>query len=445
MSLKSRIRSEALGLFLGAPALSLRRAAAEARRRLGRRPHHVRVFLQLDDPYSYLVSLFLPELQAAYDVTIEVLLCQALGGEYAPHAELRNEYALADCRLMAREFGVPFLDKGDTPVIERRRALLDLLAGEQDNPGFAELCHAALSAYWRGDTGGVGRLLGNFPGDGSASELIERNQRRLRELGHYDSAMLHYGGEWYWGVDRLHYLAERLDKLGVRHQAAKTEGLAALRQAMRLGLPAAVPANAGQLPELEFFFSFRSPYSYLALERTFRIADAFGIRLRVRGVLPMVMRGLSVPREKLLYIITDAKREAAWRGIPFRKFCDPLGAGTERCLAVLGLAQELGREREFLLAAGQAIWDDARDVATDAGLRRIVEQAGIAWSDALAALGGDAWRQEAEHNREALLDSGLWGVPSFRFGDVVFWGQDRDWLLARQVEDRCQDGEGILV
>jgi len=445
MSLRHRIRSAAAGLFLGHGVRSLRRAAAEAKRRVTGQRHAVVAFLQLDDPYSYLLSRYLDDLEQGYDVSVEVLLVQSLGEEYAPHPELRGEYALADCRALAREFGVPFLDKGDTPVIERRRALCDLLAREHGRPGFVQLFHDALTAYWRGDTVAVGRLLGSFAGDDSARELIARNQERLRQLGHYNSAMLYYGGEWYWGVDRLHYLVERLDALGARREGGRADGLAALRQAMRLALPAAVPANAGQLPELEFFVSFRSPYSYLALERTFRVADAFGLRLVLRPLLPMVMRGLPMPRAKMVYIVTDAMREARARGVAFGRFCDPVGAGTERCLAVFARARELGREREFLLAAGRAIWSEAVDVATDRGLARVAGRAGLSGADVERALADDGWREQAGANREALFDAGLWGVPSFRFGDVVFWGQDRDWLLARQIEDRCQDGEGILV
>lgn len=445
MSFKRRMMSAAAGLVLGNSARSLRRAATEARRRVRRQPHTVTAFLQLDDPYSYLLSIYLADLERAYDLSVDLRLVQSLGDEYAPHPDLRAEYALADCRALAREFGVPFLDKGDTPVIERRRVLCDLLAREQGKPGCAELFRGVLAAYWRGDTGAVGRLLGSYAGDDSARELIARNQDLLRKLGHYGSAMLYYGDEWYWGVDRLHYLVERLDSLGARRQGTRADGLAALRQAMRLSLPAAVPANAGRLPELEFFISFRSPYSYLALERTFRVADAFGLRLVVRPLLPMVMRGLPMPRAKTTYIIKDAMREAKSRGVAFGRFCDPLGAGTERCLAVHARARELGREREFLLAAGRGIWSSATDVATKRGLERVAEQAGLSAADVERALADEGWREQAEANRNALFDAGLWGVPSFRFGDVVFWGQDRDWLLARHIEDRCQDGEGILV
>jgi 2-hydroxychromene-2-carboxylate isomerase len=44
-----------------------------------------------------------------------------------------------------------------------------------------------------------------------------------------------------------------------------------------------------------------------------------------------------------------------------------------------------------------------------------------------------------------MTDAGVWGVPSFRIGEVALWGQDRDWLLARMIEDMCHGGDGIMV
>ena len=35
------------------------------------------------------------------------------------------------------------------------------------------------------------------------------------EMKHYSGAMFYYGGEWYWGADRLYLLEQRLAALGV--------------------------------------------------------------------------------------------------------------------------------------------------------------------------------------------------------------------------------------
>jgi 2-hydroxychromene-2-carboxylate isomerase len=193
------------------------------------------------------------------------------------------------------------------------------------------------------------------------------------------------------------------------------------------------------------YHSLRSPYSYLALRSAFSIADAFGVELDVRPVLPMVMRGLSVPTSKLKYILKDADREARRHNIPFGNPFDPVGEGVERCLAVLAYAKAQGKARDFLLSVGEAIWAEGIDVASDDGMRHATERSGLFWPGVASALRDEGWKVEVEANRESLFAAGLWGVPSFIAGELVLWGRDRDWLLARQLEDRCDSGDGILV
>ncbi len=62
--------------------------------------------------------------------------------------------------------------------------------------------------------------------------------------------------------------------------------------------------------QLDFFFSFRSPYSYLAGPRAFALADRYDVEVVFRGVIPMAMRGQSVPMAKRLHTLRDVKRES---------------------------------------------------------------------------------------------------------------------------------------
>lgn len=426
--------------------IMVRRKLTELKRLLTMKKRVVTVFLQLDDPYSYLLSYYLAFAIKRYKkVEFRFIICQALRGEYMPEPGMLSEYAVEDCTLLAAEFGIPFLDVGETPAVEYRRALLDFLAEEQDEEGFDETIINALSVYWRGDTEGVARVLGRPQAENSeTSILIGKNQLLLRKMGHYNCATMHYAGEWYWGVDRLHYLLDMFESQKLNRFKEVTPELASLQQAMQTKLPATAPATASSLPPLEMFHSFRSPYSYLALSRTFAIADAFGLKLNVRPVLPMVMRGLSVPKPKLLYIVKDANREAQRLKIPFGKISDPVGPGTERCLAAYHYAASQRRERDFLWAAGQAIFSKGIDVSTDEGLEVIAERSGLFWPEMKEALKDESWREQAKKNREDLTELGLWGVPSFHIGNVAMWGQDRDWLLARKIEDLCAGGEGIM-
>jgi 2-hydroxychromene-2-carboxylate isomerase len=424
---------------------NITRYLSETRRRLLRRPHVVSAFLQLDDPYSYLLAHYLPSLAEYYDIELRLYLSEALGDGYQPAPEQLAEYAVKDCERLARELGIPFLDKGTTPPVEHRLSMLDAIAACPDTTNFDEELLQALTVFWRGDAEAASRrnVVGGM--QGVANAVIDESQALQKRLGHYNSATLHYEGEWYWGVDRLHYLLDRLGKLGAARDEAASPALASIRQAMQVSLPVAPPTAAKHLPPLELFHSIRSPYSYLALGRVFDIADAFGLELKLKPVLPMVMRGMQVPKQKLFYIIKDAAREAERIGIAFGKIADPVGPGAERCLAVFRYAESEKRGRDFLLNVGEAIWSQAVDVATDKGMREVTGRTGLFWPDAKAAMDDDTWRVLAEENRESMMGSGSWGVPTIRMGDFVVWGQDRDWLLVRHIEELCDTGDGILV
>lgn len=184
---------------------------------------------------------------------------------------------------------------------------------------------------------------------------------------------------------------------------------------------------------IDFFFSFRSPYSYLAAPRAFALSGAHDVEIAFRGVIPMAMRGQSVPRAKRLHTLRDTKREAQRLGLPFGRIHDPLGDGAMRCLLVAEHAVDAGRVREFVLGASRAIWAEAVDVATDEGLRGVCERAGLQWAACQAALADPALRARVDADTEALAALGHWGVPVFVLDGELYWGQDRIEDLERAL------------
>jgi 2-hydroxychromene-2-carboxylate isomerase len=176
---------------------------------------------------------------------------------------------------------------------------------------------------------------------------------------------------------------------------------------------------------VEFYFSFRSPYSYLAGPRAFALPERHDVDLAFRGVRPMAMRGQPLPLAKRLYILRDAKREAERLGLPFGKIHDPLGEGVWRCLTIAEHATQVGRLSEFVLAVSRGIWGEGLDVSRDPGLRAVCERVGLAWADCRAAIANREYRERVEENTASLARLGQWGVPVFVFAGEAFWGQDR--------------------
>lgn len=186
---------------------------------------------------------------------------------------------------------------------------------------------------------------------------------------------------------------------------------------------------------IDFFFSFRSPYSYLAGPRAFALPERYDIEIVFRGVIPMAMRGQSVPKAKRLHTMRDVAREAKRLGMPFGRVHDPIGDGAMRCLLVAEHAVDVGREREFVLSASRGIWAEAVDVAGDAGLRLVGERAGLRWDDCLGALDDPALRARVDEDTEALGALHQWGVPVFVWRGEPFWGQDRIEDLEAALHD----------
>lgn len=176
---------------------------------------------------------------------------------------------------------------------------------------------------------------------------------------------------------------------------------------------------------LEYFFSFRSPYSYLSGPRAFALAQRYDIDLVWRGVRPMAMRGQPLPRAKQFYILRDTAREADRLGLPFGKIYDPLGEGVWRCLTIAEHAKTTPHLAAFVCAASRASWGEGLDVRRDDVLRPICERAGLDWNDCQAAERNADYRQRVEDNTARLGELGHWGVPTFMFRGEAWWGQDR--------------------
>jgi 2-hydroxychromene-2-carboxylate isomerase len=191
---------------------------------------------------------------------------------------------------------------------------------------------------------------------------------------------------------------------------------------------------------IDIFFSFRSPYSYLAAPRAFALRERFDVDVAFRGVIPMAMRGQSVPREKGLHTLRDVKRESLRLGMPFGRVHDPIGDGAIRCLLVAEHAVDVGREREFVLEASRGIWAEAINVASDSGLCAVCERAGLDWSACTAALGDPSLRARVDEDTEALAELGHWGVPVLVFEGEPFWGQDRIEDLEIAVREQREAG-----
>ncbi len=428
MSLGSQISAQLAQILSSDQLLAFKRSVSELNRKRRGQTHEVLFFHKVDDPYSYLLLQLLQRLMGDFDIKVKPRIVSELDISMNPEPELLNAWSLKDAHFLAQAFQLEFPEQVNFPDKHLCKRAEKILLSSEQSDSFLKFALDVNHALWKEGESAIHRLeqeVGHIS-DEQHEYLVKRSQNQLRKKGHYLSGTLFYAGEWYWGADRILHLAKRLYSLGI----AKTS--VDLNSYDYPATPLVISENKRTLP-LDFYFSFRSPYSYLACQRLLALKNRYNLQVNVLPVLPMVMRNLPVPRAKKMYIFLDAKREANRYHLPFGKCVDPLGKGVERAMAIFPLAQKNNLALEYIASISSGTWAQGQNLEEDAALQTLVERAGLDWQEARQYLHDTSWQTLAENNRQQLHQLGFWGVPCFHYGQLAFWGQDRLFLLEQQL------------
>ena len=417
---------------------SLQRARVERKRQRAKDPHRIHYFHEAADPYSHLTAQALAPLLERFDIELTPHLVGAPPAIAIPEPDMHRNYSRQDAAQIAPFYKMTLNDHGKNPDVKAIRMAERLLANRSD-ADFVQLAPRIGEALWRNDRAAMEKIAAQhgLASEDAAAQAIAKGDSLRAKWRHYLGAMFYYGGEWYWGIDRLPYLEERLKGLGARKKAAP-ESPAAPRAR---NAPDAMPG--APIAKLEFFLSLRSPYSYLSVAHILELPKRYPIEIAARPVLPMVMRGMKVHPAKGLYIFSDCKREAERLGIPFGKILDPVGKPVFRGYSLFPWANEKGRGGEYLASHLKASFAEGIDAYSLRGLRYVVERAGLLWDEAKPLIDNQDWQKELEQNRQTMFQAGCWGVPSFRLTGpddappFAIWGRDRLWLIEEEIAKRA--------
>jgi len=205
----------------------------------------------------------------------------------------------------------------------------------------------------------------------------------------------------------------------------------------------------------DLFWSFRSPYSYLATPRLVEMEREYDLSIAVRPVYPLAVRsGDFFEKQNPLwipYLMRDTYRVSQMLGLPYRwprpdpVVIDPTTrAGVAEQpyihrLTRLGCAAaEAGRGLPFLTEVSALIWSGTVDGWHQGDhLAQAASRAGVdlATLDAKIAAEPDRYEAIIRANQKAHQESGHWGVPTCAFEGEPFFGQDRlDALLWRMKQ-----------
>ncbi|MGD8325294.1 MAG: DsbA family protein [Sphingomonadales bacterium] len=207
---------------------------------------------------------------------------------------------------------------------------------------------------------------------------------------------------------------------------------------------------------LDLFYSFRSPYSYLSIPRTKALLDEYDVDIHLRPVLPLAVRvkGFFTRQNPLWvpYLLRDIVRIAEMEQIPLAwpnpdpVVTDPVTRDALddqpyiHRLTHLGVAaEEEGKGVAFAYEVATLIWSGKIQPWNEGPhLHEAVARAGLDLDalDKKIAADPDGYSAKVDANQKALEAAGHWGVPTFVFEGEPFFGQDRMDLLLWRMKNR---------
>jgi 2-hydroxychromene-2-carboxylate isomerase len=193
---------------------------------------------------------------------------------------------------------------------------------------------------------------------------------------------------------------------------------------------------------VDVFWSFRSPYSYLATPDMLSLRDDYVLDVNFRPVLPIAVRAkeslFTGDKRPVQYILNDFPRRAEFLGMPCKfPSPDPIVQNMETFevadeqpyiyrLTGLGIeAARRGRGLELAYHVSRLIWGGVSGWDQGEHLANAVAEAGLDLAELESALIDNDPMPEIKANQDALDASGHWGVPTFVFNGEPFFGQDR--------------------
>ena len=193
---------------------------------------------------------------------------------------------------------------------------------------------------------------------------------------------------------------------------------------------------------IDVFWSFRSPYSYLATPDLLRLREDYDLDVRFRPVLPIAVRSKETlftgDQSRVKYIIMDSIRRAECLGMSIGlPSPDPIvqDMGTFEVAAeqpyiyrLTGLgveAERRGKGIDFAYHVSHLIWGGEPGWNQGDRLAEATAKSGLDLADMEAAIAANDPMPVIETNQQALEAAGGWGVPTMVFEDEPFFGQDR--------------------
>ena len=185
----------------------------------------------------------------------------------------------------------------------------------------------------------------------------------------------------------------------------------------------------------DWYFDVVSPFAYLQLTRFDRLPADLSITYR-----PILFAGLlghwghKGPAEieaKRIHTYRFSQWRANREGVrlrypPVHPF-NPLKA--------LRLCIARGCDAATVRAVFDHIWRDGIGIDSEAGWGALAERLGVDHADADALVSAPEVKDGLRRSTEEAIAAGIYGVPTFRVGGELFWGDDATGMMLDYLAD----------
>jgi 2-hydroxychromene-2-carboxylate isomerase len=178
---------------------------------------------------------------------------------------------------------------------------------------------------------------------------------------------------------------------------------------------------------LTFYFSFRSPYAWLAFYRLSKIASSLPVTIEYVPIFPV--KPVASNPIKSAYVMEDIKRFTNAYGLDLQ-WPNPFDTDWKRPHSSFLCALDQGCAIEFGLAAFMARFSEGKDIGQNDALAGVAEQCGLQSDFIIQSSDGSFFQRRVMEGTIRGQREGVFGVPFFIYRGSHYWGNDRlEWLL----------------
>jgi len=196
---------------------------------------------------------------------------------------------------------------------------------------------------------------------------------------------------------------------------------------------------------IDYFFGIGSPWSFIGIDAFSELALKHGASIRPHLISVIEDNGgiysRNRPEARRAYWTKDLKRWAVLRGKTLNfdnraALSDPTPAGF---MVIAAIEDDLDW-LELTRALQRAFWTDAADIGQSEVRQAIANSVGIDGAKLEERAQAEAIQSIWRSNIESAKTAGVFGLPTFRYEDELYWGQDSLPFLERHL-----NGDKIAV